>query len=124
MNKTGDIAAVRAVIEKYIQGSGTGNAGLLKSIFHQDAVMMGAMGDELMEGTPAPFFKMVEDSPPLSDSGDAYHAEIVDIQIFGKAAIATLVEDGFFGMSFVDSFHLLNVGKGKWLITSKVFNRD
>jgi len=107
MSRTSDIAEVRSIIEKYIQGSGTGDAELLRSIFHKDAVMMGAM---------------VDDAPPLLDSGADYLAEIVDIQVFGKAAIATLSEEGFFGMGFVDSFHLLNTD-GEWKITSKVFNR-
>ncbi|NOX50662.1 MAG: nuclear transport factor 2 family protein [Gammaproteobacteria bacterium] len=124
MGLTSDISAVRSTIEKYVTGSGTGDADLLRSIFHKDAVMMGAMGDEFMEGTPEPFFKMVEDSPALLSSDANYRAEIVDIQVFGKAAIATLVEDGFFGMSFVDCFHLLNTEGSGWVITSKVFNRD
>jgi hypothetical protein len=37
--------------------------------------------------------------------------------------LATVSEEGFFGMSFVDSFHLLKK-EGGWVITSKVFNRD
>ncbi len=123
MSRTSDIAEVRAVIEKYIEGSGTGNAELLRSIFYKDAVMMGAMGDDRMLGTPDPFFKMVEDAAPLNDSDADYKAEIVDIQVFGEAAIATLSEEGFFGMGFVDSFHLVRI-EGEWQITSKVFNRD
>ena len=123
MGKTTDIADVRSTVQKYITGSGTGDAEMLRSIFHKDAIMMGALGDEYMEGTPEPFFKMVEDAPALNDSGADYRAEIVDIQVFGKAAIATLVEDGFFDMSFVDCFHLLKTADGSWVITSKVFNR-
>ena len=123
MSRTKDIADVRVTIGNYIKGSETGDAALLRSIFHKDAIMMGALGDEFMEGTPEPFFKMVEDAAPLSESDSNYHAEIVDIQVFGKAAIATVSEEGFFGMSFVDSFHLLKK-EGGWIITSKVFNRD
>lgn len=124
MGRTSDISAVRSTIEKYVDGSGSGDVALLRSIFHKDAVMMGAMGDDFMEGSPEPFFKMVEDSPALLASGADYRAEIVDIPVFGKAAIATLVEDGFFGMSFVDCFHLINIEDDRWVITSKVFNRD
>jgi len=123
MGKTSDISDVKSTIEKYITGSGTGDAVLLRSIFHKDAIMMGALGEDMMQGTPEPFFKMVEDSPALSDSDADYRAEIVDVQVFGKAAIATLVEDGFFGMNFVDCFHLIKLD-GSWVITSKVFNRD
>lgn len=123
MTRTSDIADVRSVVGNYIKGSETGDAALLRSIFHKDAIMMGAMGDDYMEGTPEPFFKMVEDAAPLSESDSNYHAEIVDIQVFGKAAIATISEEGFFGMSFIDSFHLLKK-EDRWLITSKIFNRD
>ena len=90
MGRTSDIAEVRTVIEQYIEGSGSGDAALLRSIFYKDAVMMGAMGEERMLGTPEPFFKMIEDSPPLSESDSEYMAEIVDIRVFGQAAIATL----------------------------------
>ena len=123
MSRTSDIADVRATIGNYIKGSESGDADLLRSIFHKDAIMMGALGDEYMEGTPDPFFKMVEDAAPLSEGDSNYHAEIVDIQVFGKAAIATVSEEGFFGMGFVDSFHLLKKEDG-WVITSKIFNRD
>ncbi|MBQ61935.1 MAG: hypothetical protein CMQ19_07645 [Gammaproteobacteria bacterium] len=123
MGRTSDIAEVRTVIEQYIEGSGSGDAALLRSIFYKDAVMMGAMGEERMLGTPEPFFKMIEDSPPLSESDSEYMAEIVDIRVFGQAAIATLSEENFFGMGFVDSFHLVKI-EGEWRITSKVFNRD
>ncbi len=125
MSLTSEITAVRATINQYVTASGTGDAGLLRSIFHKDAIMMGAMGGNLMEGTPEPFFKMVEDSLPLNaEESSDYRAEIVDIQVFGRAAIATLVEDGFFGMSFVDCFHLIKQDDGVWIITSKVFNTD
>lgn len=123
MSRTSDIADVRVTIEKYIRGSGTGDADLLRSIFHKDAIMMGALGDKYMEGTPESFFKTIEEAPPLSEGDSNYHAEIVDIQIFGKAAIATISEEGFFGMGFVDSFHLLKKDDA-WVITSKIFNRD
>ena len=123
MGRTSDISDVRSTIEKYIAGSSSADGALLRSIFHKDAIMMGAMGDDMMEGTPEPFFKMVENAPALSESGTDYQAEIVDLQVFGKAAMATLVEDGFFGMSFVDCFHLIKLDDS-WVITSKVFNRD
>lgn len=127
MSRTTDIAEVRETVAKYIKASATADVALMKSIFHKDAIMMGALGDNYMEGTPEPFFKMLEDGEPLSksdsDSESGYHAEIVDIQVFGKAAIATISEEGFYGMGFVDSFHLLKKEQG-WLITSKIFNRD
>ncbi len=48
-------------------------------------------------------------------------AEITDIQIDGTAAVATVKEEGFWGVySFTDYFSL-SILEGRWQITNKTF---
>lgn len=112
--------AVKAVIESYVAGSRDGNADLLRSIFHPNAVMVGYLGGNLLSGSPEPFFQHVARQGP---AGSSYMAEIVELQVDGKVACATLVESGFAGLDFVDRFHLVEEG-GSWRIVSKIFHHD
>jgi hypothetical protein len=107
-------------MEKYVSGSATADVALLESIFHPNAVMVGHMAGQLMDGGPKPFFDMLSAQPSLKSSGADYRAEIVSIEVDGDVASATLIEDGFFGMSFTDRFHLVRTSGG-WVIVSKLF---
>ncbi len=118
--RTAEVASVRAVIDQYVEGSAAGDAVLLESLFHPNAVMMGYMRGQLMDGSPRPFFDLVGSQPSLRSQGTNYSAEVVSIQVDGDIATVTLLEDGFFGMSFVDHFHLVRSGD-RWLIASKLF---
>lgn len=118
--ETTEVREVRAVIEQYIKGSGTGDVGSLESIFHPNAVMFGYLRGQLMDGGPKPFFDLVGSQPSLQSQGADYRAEIASIRVDGDVATATLIEDGFFGMSFTDRFHLVRTD-GRWLIVSKLF---
>lgn len=112
--------AARAVIENYVKGSRDGDAALLRSIFHPDATMIGYFQGTLMRGSPEPFFQMVERDGAQAAS---YGAEIVELQVDGHSASATLVERGFAGLDFVDRFHLIEEN-GNWQIVSKIFHHD
>jgi hypothetical protein len=120
MNDPNEIAAVRQVIEQYVEGS-KGNPEILRAAFHPDARMTGYFGGQLMVGTPDPFFDMVK-SAVTSESAAAYKAEIRSIEVMGHAATATLVETGFLGSDFTDFFQLIRDDEG-WRIISKTFHQ-
>lgn len=119
-DKVASTAAVRAIIDKYVEGSRNGDAALLRSIFDPGAVMVGYFAGTLLKGSPEPFFEHVTRSGP---AGPAYKAEIVEIQVDGRSACATLLESGFSGLDFIDRFHLVEE-QGQWKIVSKVFHHD
>lgn len=119
-DRVGQAREIRAVIDKYVAGSRDGDADLLRSIFHPSAVMVGYLGGRLMAGSPEAFFQHVKAQGP---AGPGYRAEIVDVEVDGRTAGATLVETGFAGLDFVDRFHLVEEG-GTWRITSKLFHHD
>ena len=120
MNDPSEIEAVRAVIERYIEGS-KGDVEILRSAFHPDATMTGYLAGNLMLGTPEPFFDVVK-SAVTSESASSYKAEIRSIEVVGRAATATLVESGFLGSDFTDFFQLIHDDEG-WRIISKTFHQ-
>ncbi|MEI8189788.1 MAG: nuclear transport factor 2 family protein [candidate division NC10 bacterium] len=114
-------AAVRKVMEEYVDATFRADVGVLRSTFHPAACMAGYLGDELLVGTPEPFFDDMGSRPSMAESNAPYKADVSAIQVAGRVASATVEESGFFGaMSFVNFFHLLNVD-GDWKIVSKTF---
>ena len=114
-------AAVRKVMEEYVDATFRADVGVLRSTFHPAASMAGYLGDDLLVGTPEPFFDDIGSRPSMAGSDAPYKADVSAIQVAGRVASATVEESGFFGaMSFVNFFHLLNVD-GDWKIVSKTF---
>ena len=116
-----DTAAVRAVLERYVDATYRADVESLRTTFHPEAVMAGYLGDDLVVGTPEPFFADVGSHPSMLETGAPYKADIAEIHVAGRVAGARVEESGFFGTaSFVNYFHLLDVD-GDWKIVSKAF---
>lgn len=114
-------AAVRKVIDKYMEGTFKADVETLKGCFHANAVMNGYLGEMFLKGSPEPFFSDIGSKPSMESGGVPYKGEIVSLEIQGKVASVTLTEQGFpNGMSFVNYFHLVE-DNGNWEITSKTF---
>ena len=119
-----ELAKVRAVVEKYIDATYTGDPVKLRECFHSSAVMNGYLNGELFLGDPSPFIEEIENSPSMKSAGAPYKAEITAVEVNGKVACATLKETGFAGtLAFTDFFHLL-CENGEWKITSKTFTNE
>jgi hypothetical protein len=117
----GPAAAVRAVMEKYIEAVYKADVDTLRALFHPAAVMSGYLGDMLLAGGPEPFLEDVAGRPSMEASGAPYKAQIIDVQASSRTASLRVDETGFFGAtSFVNYFHLLRVGE-EWQIVSKTF---
>lgn len=119
MNRTAEATAVAAIMDAYIDGTRTRNTLKLKAIFHETAVMCGYLGDDLLAGTPEPFYEAIENN----EIAPNYAARIVHIDVIGDTARARIIEDNLLGMSFVNDFHLVNGLEG-WMIVSKLFHHD
>jgi len=120
-----DIAAVRGVVDRYIQGTWTADEAMLRGAFHEKAVMNGYVGKHLLLGTPQPFY---EDMAKLASKGESFRArglpyrgELVAAAVHGQTATAVVQETGYAGnLAFTDAFHLLKLD-GSWKIVSKLF---
>ena len=115
-----EYAAVRRVLEQYIEASYTANVELLKTCFHADAVMSGYLQAELDIGTPQPFYDELEAATSSKDAGENYLGEIEFIHICGLMASASIVEVNLLGVNYVNHFHLLKI-EGEWRIVSKIY---
>jgi hypothetical protein len=119
-----EVEVVRQVVQRYIDGSYSGNVDTLRKVFHPNALMAGYLQGQLVIGTPEPFFADIEKHPSMAKSGAPYKAEIKSVDVAGQIASVILVETGFFGvMSFTDYFHLLKE-HGEWKIISKTFTSE
>lgn len=115
-----EASAVNAVIEAYVDACRTGDVRGLEAIFHSRAVMTGYMGEELLLGSPAPFFDAVRQTPSPESEGADYQARITHTEVAGEVASVALLEHGYMGMNFTNFFHLVKVD-GDWYIVSKTF---
>jgi putative lumazine-binding protein len=116
-----DIDLVRELIERYIEGTRTGDLRLVEQTFHPDARMSGVLQGKLLVGTPQPFFDAVANAPAPMKSGEPYAAKISHLHVAGQAATATLEEGPYLGMHFTNYFHFLKIA-GEWRIIGKTFS--
>ena len=110
-------ATPQDVIDAYTRGTRTRDIGLLKSIFHENAVMTGWLGPSFLHGGPAPFFGALE----ANEVGDDYAAQTTALVVTDRIAVATTEEQNLLGMQFTNHFHLAQLEDGTWRITSKLF---
>jgi hypothetical protein len=112
-----DTAEITRVVNLYIDGAGNGNADQLNEAFHKSARWFGSMDGVDYDMDKEGFVAFMVESP-----GNPSSAKIVDIQIDGTAATATVKEEGFWGgLSFTDFFQL-SILDGRWQITCKTFS--
>jgi len=116
-----DGTAARAVIEEYVAACRARSVPRLKAVFHPAAVMNGYLMEQLLIGSPEPFYDAVQNAP--ADASGGYLADITSIEVTGQIASVTLKEQGFLGLRFTNYFHLLNVGD-RWQILSKTFTTE
>ena len=111
-----DLTEITKVLNLYIDGAGNGNADYLWSAFHESARWFGSLDGLDWDIDKDGFTAMMVEQP-----GNPSSARIVDIQIAGLAATATVQEEGFWGtLSFTDYFQLAKLD-GRWQITCKTF---
>ncbi len=114
---------VQATLEKYIEGLRTGNVELLKSIFDPHARLHGYLMGNFVNGPLDMFLADVASRPPPVESGEPFRASIVSIHVIGRIATATVVEESYFGLNFMDQFQLLETDRG-WIIVDKLFHHE
>ena len=114
-------AAVRAVMERYVEAVFQADVETIRELFHPGAFMSGYLGGDLLVGTPEPFLADIGGRPSMAATSAPYRAVISRVETCGRAAVATVTESGFFGsVDFVNYFTLLEI-EGEWKIVSKTF---
>ena len=115
-----DLGAIKACIDKYVEGAARGDRKLLEEIFLPTARMVGWFAGQCVDVPIVEFFRAAEGNPQ-SDHG--YRAELQSIQLTGTAAVATLAENAYLNHDFVDYLSLIKREDG-WKIAHKSFHGE
>jgi len=117
---TTEYDAVIQAAQAYIDGYRAGDIAGIEKAFHQDAIMWGYSGADLLQGAAVPvfasFFKALGASPNTRSRLDI-------LAIAPTAAVVRVdMENDVMGASFHDFLSLLKID-GEWKIISKIFQR-
>src|SRR5688572_1539957 len=118
MNSSADENGIREAINNYIEGMRTGNVEVLRQGFHQQAILCGYLGDEMIAAPIEALYDWVTANPAPAESGEVFDCSILAIEVTGRVATATVRETSPEG-SVIDYFHLLK-DNGRWRIVSKL----
>lgn len=110
--------AVRAAVQKYVDGCAAADPERVRDAFDEHAVMLGYLGPDCVTMSGADFAAdVVATAEP---AGAGYSSDIHSIEVVGDVASAVLDEKGFLGADFRNFFGLIR-RNGEWRIASKVF---
>jgi Putative lumazine-binding len=121
MIKQAEEPGIRAAIAHYAEGMRTHNVESLRRAFHEQAILCGYLGDELIAGPIGELYSFVNSSPAPAATGDPYACDILNIDVTGRVATATVRE--LYHDTAIDYFHLLKIG-GTWSIVSKLWDSE
>jgi hypothetical protein len=121
MNAKGEEPAIRAVIAHYAEGMRTHSVDSLKRAFHEQAILCGYLGDQLIAAPIAELYAFVSSNPAPAAAGDPYACDILSIDVTGRVAAASVRE--LYHDTAIDYFHLLKVGD-TWSIVSKLWDSE
>jgi hypothetical protein len=121
MNSAADENGIREAIGHYIEGMRTGNVEVLRQGFHQQAILCGYLGDEMIAAPIDGLFDWVNSNPAPATTGEAFDCEVLSLEITGRVASAKVREthEG----TVIDYFDLLKVGD-RWSIVSKLWDTE
>jgi hypothetical protein len=109
--------AITAVIEQYFKGIQFGDTTLLGQTFHKDALLFGDINGESYAKTRNGYLSGVANRVSPNDSGQAFEAEILSVEVINSIAIAKL-HVKMYAFNYYN-FLTLHETEGKWLIVNK-----
>jgi len=122
MDKPSDERGIREAIAFYAEGMRTGNSETMRQGFHEQAILCGYLGDEVMAAPIAALYDWVDANPAPAATGEPFSCEVLAIEVTNRVAAATVREIDHHG-TVIDHFHLLKVGE-RWSIVSKLWDAE
>ena len=122
MNSSAEENGIREAINYYVEGTRTGNVETLKEGFHEQAILCGYLGDELIAAPIEGYYEWVAANPAPAATGDVFECSVLAIEVTGRAAAATVRETSH-GEDVIDYFHLLK-DTDRWWIVSKLWDAE
>ena len=120
MDTSSEDRGIREAIAHYADGMRTGNVETLKRAFHEQAILCGYLGDELIAAPIGALYDWVGANPAPAATGDPYSCEVLGIEVTKRVAAAS-VRETLHNETVIDHFHLLKVGE-RWGIVSKLWD--
>ena len=121
MSASAEEPAIREVIAQYAEGMRTHNVESFKRAFHEQAILCGYLGDDLIAGPIAELYAWVSSNPSPDATGDPYACDILSIDVTARVASVSVREE-YHGPA-IDYFHLLKIGD-TWSIVSKLWDSE
>lgn len=112
-----DYESIAAAVQHYINGAMSGKGADMKPAFHEDAMIHGYIGSDMLGGPIQLLFDWNDENGPATD----LNAYISSIDLVGTIATVRLELDNWTGHRFTDMYTMLKVD-GQWKIISKVFH--
>lgn len=111
------------VLQRYYDGLYHGDAALLETVFHPQAIYRTASGDApLHYGMPA-YLDVVRRRESPAARGDAYGYRVETIRFAGEDTALAVLTCAMMGKRFTD-FLSFTRENGEWRIAAKVFHYD
>jgi hypothetical protein len=123
MNNSSEENGVREAINYYAEGMRMGSVEILKKGFHQQAILSGYLGDEMIVAPIEGLYEWVESNPAPAETGEAFGCAILAMEVTHRVATATVRETTHEGDKFIDYFHLLK-DRERWWIVSKLWDAE
>jgi hypothetical protein len=120
MDSPSEERGIRVAIGHYAEGMRTGHVETLKEAFHEQAILCGYLGDELIAAPIVALYDWVGGNPAPAASGQPFDCEVLEIKITNRVATASVRETDQHG-AVIDHFHLLKVSE-RWWIVSKLWD--
>jgi hypothetical protein len=120
MDTSSEERGIREAITHYTEGMRTGDVEMMKRGFHEQAILCGYLGDDLIAAPIAALYDWVGANPAPAATGEPYDSEVLAIEVTNRVATASVRETEQHG-TVIDHFHLLKVGE-RWWIVSKIWD--
>ncbi len=122
MDRSSEVRGIREAIAHYASGMRTGDIETLKRGFHEQAILCGYLGDELIAAPIAALYDWVGANPAPAATGAPFDCVVLEIAVTHRVATATVRETDSHG-TVIDHFHLLKASE-RWWIVSKLWDAE
>ena len=112
---------ILSVVDDYMKGNYRADEVLLRSVFHERAVINGYLGSELISADPACYIRHTCSASSVKPNKPDCQLTVDQVLIRGNTASVIVTQAGYCSeQKLVDYFHLI-CADGIWLIVSRLF---
>ncbi|WP_431086647.1 nuclear transport factor 2 family protein [Paenibacillus sp. 8b26] len=113
-----DYEEIVETLKGYIEGNISGNSDVMKSTFHDDAIMYGYTNDgNLSAGSIQNLYDVIDQLGPAKDL--EYRIDVLDVAV--TVAVVRIILEAP-GAVYTD-YHTMLKLDGKWKVVSKLFHQ-